>query len=159
MASSRMIKSVLRGFLGTYTSRYSDYRGYFLFGLIVSDLDELEVNLLSPRASGPASALASAEKLAATKFEDQVRKAGLRPEQILEARLTIKRSPTMATGSVNQHPCEGWHVTFHASALMDQGRLYKDEQVLFVAPHDPRVELRRHESNWGVDDVASPTKY
>ena len=145
----KVIKSVLRGFLGTYASRYNDYRGYWLFGLLVSDLDELVVNLLSPGAIGRRAAMASARSLAATKFEDQVLKAGLRPEQIREARLRIKRSPEVARGSVNGHPCVGWLVTFHAGAVMDNDRRYECEQVLFVAPHDPQVERRRLEKDWG----------
>jgi hypothetical protein len=99
MATRRVIRSVLGNFLGAYTSRYTDYRGYWLFGFLVSDLGELEFNLLSPGTSGPETARVTAEKLAATKFEDQVRKAGLRPSQVREARLRIKRSPEVARGS------------------------------------------------------------
>jgi len=142
MPSSRVIKSVVRGFLGTYTSRYTDYRGYWLFGFLVGDLGELEFNLLSPGASGLETPRASAEELAATNFEDQVRKAGLRTSQVRDARLKIKRSPEVARGSVNGHPCAGYNVTFHAGAVMDDDRRYECEQVLFVAPHDPRVEFR-----------------
>ncbi len=151
MASSRVIKGVLRSFLGTYSSRYTDYRGYWLFGFLVSELDELVVNLLSPGAVGPQPALATAQKLAATKFEDQVRKAGIRPAQIREAWLSMKRSPEAARGSVNDHPCAGWPVTFQAGALMDNDRRYEDKEVVFVAPHDPQVERRRHEKDWGAD--------
>ena len=35
MPTRRVIKSVLHNFLGTYTSRYSDYNGYWLFGFMV----------------------------------------------------------------------------------------------------------------------------
>ncbi len=34
----RIIKAVLDNFLGTYTSRYSDFHGYWLFGFLVKDL-------------------------------------------------------------------------------------------------------------------------
>jgi hypothetical protein len=50
MATRRVIKSVLRNFLGTYTSRYSEIRGYWLFGFLVPDLGELHFDLLSRRA-------------------------------------------------------------------------------------------------------------
>ncbi len=141
MATRRVIKGVLHSFLGTYSSRYSDYRGYWLFGLLVSDLDELIVNLLGPVPNRPHPRW-RLQKLAVTRFKDQVRKARLKPEQIREARLSIKRSPEVARGSVNDHLCAGWQVIFHARALMDDDRWYDCEQVLFVALHDPQVEQR-----------------
>jgi hypothetical protein len=32
MVTPRAIRGMLRNFLGTYTSQYSDYKGYWLFG-------------------------------------------------------------------------------------------------------------------------------
>ena len=46
MASRSVIKSVLWNFLGTYMSRYSDYDGYWLFGFLIEDMGELEINIL-----------------------------------------------------------------------------------------------------------------
>lgn len=42
MARRRVIKSVLHNFLGTYISRYSDFRGYWLFGFLVSNRFDFE---------------------------------------------------------------------------------------------------------------------
>ena len=39
----RHLKSVLAGFLGTYTSRYSDFQGYWLFGFIVEVIDLMDL--------------------------------------------------------------------------------------------------------------------
>jgi hypothetical protein len=76
MAKRKVVKSVLRNFLGTYMSRYSDYRGYWLFGFLVSDLLESEFDLLDRGAGDSETPLAIAERLAATRFEDELRKAG-----------------------------------------------------------------------------------
>jgi hypothetical protein len=46
MKPRRIIKGVLHNFLGTYTSRYSDYDGYWLFGMLVRDVEELSIDLL-----------------------------------------------------------------------------------------------------------------
>ena len=36
MPTRNALKGVLAGFLGTYTSRNSDYRGYWLLGFLVA---------------------------------------------------------------------------------------------------------------------------
>lgn len=52
------MKSVLRGFLGTYTSRYSDYRGYWVHGQLPPDLLECTIDLLGSASlrDGPTEA-------------------------------------------------------------------------------------------------------
>jgi hypothetical protein len=47
VATRRVLNSVLRGFLGSYSSRYSDFDGFWLFGFLVSDLALMEVDLLA----------------------------------------------------------------------------------------------------------------
>jgi len=133
---------VLGNFLGTYTSRYSDYRGYWLFGFLVADLDELRIDLLASPAAEADSPLGVAVRSAAAKFANQVQKAGLVRPQIRDAWLTIRKLAGPATGSVNGVPCAGHNVSFSAGAVMDGGRRYEREQVLFVAPHNAEVELR-----------------
>lgn len=147
VANRRVIKSVLPGFLGTYTSRYSDYGGYWLFGFLVRDLTELEINLVTPLAHGGAP-FGSAIQLAVTKFGDQVRKAGLNPWQVREARLIIKKCPNATTGSINGHACVGHILAFRAMAIMDDGRSYASECETFVSPHDPEVERQRRREDW-----------
>ena len=51
MAKRRAIRGVLGNFLGTFTSRYSDYDGYWLFGFLVADLKDLRIDLLLSLAS------------------------------------------------------------------------------------------------------------
>jgi hypothetical protein len=141
MATQRAIRGVLGNFLGTYTSRYSDYEDYWLFGLLVSDLGELRIDLLAPTAGTPDSPVGSAIRSAAAKFEDQVRKARLLRSQVREAWLTIRRDGS-AGGWANGHWCAGYNVRFSAGAVMDGGRRYEREQIMFVAPHNPEIELR-----------------
>jgi hypothetical protein len=45
-------------------------------------------------------------------------------------------------GSVNGHRRAGYDLSFRVEALMDDGRRYEREQVVFVAPHNAEVELR-----------------
>jgi hypothetical protein len=137
-----MLKSVLRGFLGTYASRYSDFDGYWLFGYIVGDLGSAEFDLLAeigPEATEPGRA---ARTLAAVRFSQQLAKAGLAPSQIVSARLYVERLPGTATGAINGHPCSGYRIRLLANATADTGRCFECERLIFVAPHNPRVECR-----------------
>src|ERR1700735_5072355 len=99
---SRIITGVLHNFLGTYTSRYSDYGGYWLFGMLVGDVGELRINLLAPNAGATGHApLAAAIQLAAQKFRDQMDKAGLAASFVREAYLDVTRLPEAKRGLVN----------------------------------------------------------
>src|SRR5206468_1458652 len=91
MVTHRVVKAVLKNFLGTYTSRYSDYCGYWLFGFLVGDLDEVQFDLLTRAGGNQNTPRAVATLLAATKFADQMCKAGLKPSQFRDARLRIKK--------------------------------------------------------------------
>src|SRR5262249_55253236 len=77
MATRKAIRGVLGTSPGTYTSRYSDSDGYWLFGFLVADLGELRIDLLAPPASDSEGPLGVAVRSAAAKFADQMQKAGL----------------------------------------------------------------------------------
>ena len=127
----------------SYTSRYSDYDGYWLFGLVVGDIDELRIDLLSPSAGAAASApVAVAIRLAGQKFREQMEKAGSAVSCAREARLDITRSPSSHNGVVNGRLCAGYNVRFRARVVSDYGKTYESETSVFVAPHDSQVELR-----------------
>ncbi len=142
MATRRIIRGVLGNFLGTYTSRYSDYDGYWLFGFLVGHLGELRIDLLAPTVSQPDSPCGVAIRSAAAKFEDQLRKAGLGRSQVREAWLTIRKLAASFEGSVNGHPCRGHNLGFSVWVVTDGGKRYEREQVVFVAPHNPEMEWR-----------------
>jgi hypothetical protein len=145
------MRGVLGNFLVTYTSRYTDYHGYWLFGFLVADLGELQIDLLTSTATEPESPLGVAIRSAATKFEDQLRKARLARSQVREAALTIRRFPDSVEGVVNGHPSAGYKVSFLVGVVMDDGRRYERERVVFVAPHNLKIE---HRSTRAVESVA-----
>ena len=47
MVSERAMKSVLHNFLETYTSRYSDYDGFWVFGFIVETMLPANIDLMA----------------------------------------------------------------------------------------------------------------
>jgi hypothetical protein len=149
MATRKVMRSVLRGFLGTYTSRYSDYRGYWLHGQLPPDLLECTVDLLgsAPLPHGPAEA---ARRLAVRRFAEQLHKSGLARDVVREAALHIARTAEVVEGRQGDFVVPGHIVRFSARSVMDNGRVYQDECKVFVAPHDPDKEGRRLEADWGT---------
>lgn len=144
MARRRTIEGVLYNFLGTYTSRYSDYEGYWLFGFIVESTPQLTLDLVVATTESTAAApLIAASRLAAAKFAEQIRKAGLSMQEIRSSHLDIKRAEFPREGRVNGFGCPGYDVNFAARAVSDRGRTYKSERSLFIAPHNPEVERGR----------------
>ena len=149
MTTRKVMKSVLNNFLGTYTSRYSDYRGYWLFGQIPADHWEWTLDLLGPIPNGDAPADA-ARRLAIRRFAEQVSKSRLTLEAAREATLKVDRSPAVVEGQQGDYTAEGHMVRFFARAVMDDGRIYDNEHTVFIAPHDPAKERRRNEVAWGT---------
>jgi len=142
MATRRAIRGVLGNFLGTYTSRYSDYNGYWLFGFLIDDLGDLRIDLLQTSAVESTNPLGVAIRSAVVKFADQLQKARLVGSQITEAWLIIQKLPGVVKGSINGVSCVGDNVNFSVEAVMDGGRKYERKQVVFVASHNATVELR-----------------
>jgi hypothetical protein len=143
MARCGKISSVLHDFLGTYTSRYSDLDGYWLFGMLVDQPDALGIDLLHAEGrSVGATPVAFATRLAAEKFTEQIEKAGLSISRLRDARLSIVKSPVVTLGLVNGHVRPGHDVRFAAKAISQLGKTYERATSVFVAPHDPRVEQR-----------------
>jgi len=143
------MRSVLRGFLGTYISRYSDYRGYWLHGQLPSGLLECTIDLLgsAPVRDGPTEA---ARHLAVRRFAEQLHKSGLTLEVVREATLQIARVAEVIKGRQGDFVADGHMVRFSARSVMDDGRVYQDECTVFVAPHDPEKETRRLEADRGT---------
>jgi hypothetical protein len=141
MSSRKAITSVLHNFLGTFSSRYSDYQGYWLFGFIVSDLERAEVDLMSNTdlANSPWE---FARRHAQTMFMDQVAKARLDSTWIREANLQMTKSPESCQTPVNGYMCAGNKINLVARAVLDNAREYRHCIAICVAPHDPSVERR-----------------
>lgn len=139
------MQGVLWNFLGAFTSRYTDYRGYWLFGFLVSDLNEgLQIDLLDPSCDRVGSPVDAAVAAARTKFQEQCAKAGLLVSQLHDARLSILVPFESTSGVVNGRPCSGKSVCFRASAVMAGGRRFERERIVFVAAHNPVIEMRSY---------------
>ena len=146
------MRSVLHNFLDTYTSRNSDYRGYWLHGQLLADLGQFEFNLLelsshSLDSDGPRAA---ARLLASLRFTEQFQKAGLTQDMFQEARLQITRIDEVVKGWQGDFIADGHMVRFTARSVMDNGSVYQDERIVFVAPHDPAKERRCHTKHSGT---------
>src|SRR5690349_5434411 len=143
MTSRHVIPGVLHNFLGTFTSRYSDFDGYWLFGLLVESMKPVKIDLLTESVEDPVSTpLGFACQLAAQKFSEQIAKASLPREWFREAYLDISRSERSRLGVVNGQTTSGYDVRFQAHAITDLGKVYDCTSSIFVAPHDPGIELR-----------------
>lgn len=139
----RVIPGVLHNFIATFTSRYSDFGGYWLFGLCVVDLDAVTLDLLddSPDVDD-STPWGLARSLAVQKFGEQIAKVGLPSCWIRKAHLDISKSPTPLLGAVNGYRTSGHIVIFEARVVTDLGREYRRKTSVFVAPHDPKMESR-----------------
>jgi hypothetical protein len=141
--SRKAVEGVLHNFLETYTSRYSDYDGYWLFGMLTDEMGQLNINLLNTACeTSEVTPMTFAARLAVTKFEEQMKKAGLSLSCLREARLVATKSHDLVNGYVNGHPCVGFNVRFVVTAVSPQGKIYERKKSFFVAPHDPNMELR-----------------
>ena len=147
---------MLHNFLGTLTSRYSDWYGYWLFGFVVSDLERLDHDLLSPVAgsldgtplagSRDDTPLAHLRSLATIKFQEQLSKARLDPIRIRKATLILERLPGRVEVQYNPYTdpytTSGYRMRFMVSAITDLGKVYECEEIVAVAPHDPIHEFQ-----------------
>jgi hypothetical protein len=61
---------------------------------------------------------------------------------VREARVTVARATIPIQGPVNGHLVSGYDTTVTVTALSDLGVVYTRTATIFVAPHDPRIELR-----------------
>ena len=159
MPTRNHLNGVLGGFLGTYTSRYSDFDGYWLFGFLLGSAEPLELDLLGttePWASpepgfrptngttmqSGIQALGVACKVARVKLAEQLAKHGLPLSIVREARLSIEREAERFECPTGWPSRSGFDVRFRATLVADSGRRFERETVVFVAPHDPRLESR-----------------
>jgi hypothetical protein len=143
MPRAREIVGVLYNFLGTFTSRYSDLDGYWLFGKLVSSTNEFTIDLMSSGASSAESAaMASARELARRKFREQMEKAGIPVSTLREGHLRVTKSPGSRMGLVNGQVSAGHELKFVATVFLNSGKHYANERPVFVAPHNPAIEQR-----------------
>jgi hypothetical protein len=141
--SHRNLIGILDNFLGTYTSRYSDFNGYWLFGMLINDLGELRIDLLSSNETSTENGpKATARQVAVQKFREQMDKAGFSVSRAQQAHLDVSKLPDLKNGFVNGQLCPGYNVRFVAKIVLKTGKMYEREKSVFVAPHDSQVEQR-----------------
>lgn len=143
------MKSVLHNFLGTFTSRYSDHRGYWLLGQLPQDLERFSVDLLGDPPDGHA-AIKVAQRLAIRRFAEQVLKSGLDQAVVREALLELTRDSMPVLGRQGEFEARGRSMGFLARVVTDDGRAFEEQQAVFVAAHDPSKERRRNPVDWGT---------
>lgn len=146
MASRRVLRSVLHNFLGTFASRNSDHRGYWLFGLIALDTDRWVVDLREDLPAGD-SPVEVAKRLAFRRFHEQLAKAGLDMSVVREAAISWTRHEP-ALGSHGERPAHGHRVELLVRVVTDEGSIVERRQSCFVAGHDPSRERRRLPVAW-----------
>jgi hypothetical protein len=142
MKQRRKITGVLHNFLNSFTSRYSDYDGYWIFGIIGYESEKSHVDLLNPALMGQSPAFVAASLFAAHSFREQMAKENLYMSYVREARLEITKLPEPRRGFVNGQSSTGHNFKFFVSVLSDYGTKYEHLLYVFVAPHDPKVESR-----------------
>jgi len=136
------LNGVLHNFLGTYTSRYSDYNGYWLFGFLVRTLDVLEFDWLTEFDGRATSPNDFSQQLAISRFAEQIHESGLDAQLVHEAYLRIERIAERVVSPVNGRPAKGFPMRFTAQAKADTGKQFSRDRTLFVAPHSPWREYR-----------------
>lgn len=143
------MKSVIEGFIGTYTSRYADLRGYWLYGQLPFDTSEYHIDLLATPSDAD-SPVAVAQRLATRRFEEQLAKSGLDAAFVRSVDLRIKMDSETVEGWQGDYRSDGHMVEFVVIAVMDNGHSYERNRTVFVAPHHPQKECRRLRDDWGV---------
>ena len=143
MKIRQQITGALCGLLDTYCSRYSDYDGYWMFGLLVGEAELFRFDLIRVGTDTDAdTVVVAALRLARLKFQEQLQRAQIPIEYASEATLSIQKVGGPRVGPVNGHISQGHQLSLVADAVSDLGKKYRAERFLFVAPHDPRVESR-----------------
>jgi nitrate reductase beta subunit len=120
-------------------SRYSEFDGYCLFGFLVHQ-PTLTIDLLVAPSIEVNCARGAAAQRATTAFADQVGKAGLTMDRIERASVSICTGDGVRRVMVGTLVCDGYEVVVEARARI-AGREYRRARTVFVAPHDPTVEL------------------
>jgi hypothetical protein len=150
MTRRRSLNGLLENYLGTLTSRYSDFEGYWVLGLIVEDLREMTIDLRSEATASPQPRpLAAFIRMARDRFGEQLGKQRIPTSYVRTAVLEMKKPATRTDGDVNGHLTAGYEIAFSARVESDLRRIYARNKSVFVAPHNADIESRsgRRESS------------
>ncbi len=141
------IKSLLEGFLGTYTSRYTRWQGYWLFGFIVEDMHGTCFELLEQPDIQEVSPMATAASIARSNFRAQLARNGVPEARVLTARLEIVRVANPRHWfAIGMLPKQGHEFLFTVNVQTDSTTTHQRSRSVLIAPHDPNVERASKES-------------
>jgi hypothetical protein len=139
----RSLRGALHNFLGTLTSRYSDFDGHWVLGLIVEELGETTIDLLGkPEADAEATPLGAFIRMARDRFQEQLGKQRIPGSFVSSGLLEITKPSARTEGHVNGHVRPGYDVAFLARVESDLHTVYASKTTVLVAPHDPDIETR-----------------
>jgi len=132
---------VLHSLLGSFTSRYTQADGYWAFGVLFDQLTQLNTSLIGDQRHSNRD-LAAIISRARRIFADQLQKHGVPYGNVIAADIALTQpSPDSLGGYINGHAVTGAMFLVSATATMRAGKFYACQQQLFVAPHDPTLEL------------------
>jgi hypothetical protein len=141
MPTRLVLRGVLHSFLQTLTSRNSDYRRYWLWGLVVDGLGELSIDLLG--APDPSdNPFGAAHRRAVVAFAQQVGRVGLVSSRVAQASVRVSRLSEPTEGVVNGLRRAGFRLRFEVVAVTDTGRRFEAARTVFAAPHYSNGEYR-----------------
>jgi len=138
VAGWRSLRAVTHNYLVTFTSRYRDREGWWLFGLVESSLDGWRMDLLSDIASDP-TPIGQLREDAIRCFDDQMAKQGLPVAILRHAKLACARGDS-SREFAGQYPRDGHWFRFDLMVETVHGQRLTSSVNRFVAPHDPRYE-------------------
>ena len=136
------IKGVLGNFLSKFASRYSDYDGYWLFGLLVNENEEISIDLLLPFHSNTTSIVSVTQRIASSTFQNQIVKAQLPLSVIHNATLNIVKTDRVVKCCNHGMWRDCFGLRLCVRVRTDLGRKFKREKFVFAAAHNPAFETR-----------------
>lgn len=138
MPGAGVLRGVVGNTLSSYLSRYSQFRGYWLFGFLVPGLRALEVDLLGAPSAGDMPS-DHASRRAQAVFREQLAKAGYPRARIARGVLVLDQGEPMHVVHEFRRG-EGWRVVARVSVTTVAGRSFGAQQSVGVCSHDPLRE-------------------
>jgi len=125
MKVRRRLTGVLCGFLDAFTSRYSDYDGYWIFGLLVRERAQVSFDLLHRSSDMQETPVfVASARIAQSTFVSLLDKYGIPAEFVSEASFEMSKLDPAIIGAVNGLTCTGHRYLLRASATSDLGKHY-----------------------------------
>ena len=115
------LNSVIHNYLETFTSRYYDYDGYWIFGHIVEGLKTEEFNLLKSHTDEVFTPKAIIKKLAVEKFSQQLTKNQVDLSKIKLAKLKIVKNNSSIVSALEKFDYSLIRMNFNSYTYRNHG--------------------------------------